>query len=78
MRDTAFRPRRRNWAAAEDRCRIEARTCAIGLVEHLYRSGIYRCGIYRCGIGWSRRPAAPLHRTFLMFRALVAAVLRHR
>ena len=53
MRDAAFRPRRRNRAADADRRRIEARTCAAGLVEHLYR----------CGIRWSRLPPAPPHKT---------------
>jgi hypothetical protein len=53
MRDAAFCPRRRYWAADADRCRLEARICAAGLVEHLYR----------CGIRWSRLPPAPPHRT---------------
>jgi hypothetical protein len=54
MRDSAFRPRRRNWAADADRRQLAARICAAGLVEHLYR----------CGIRWSRLPPAPPHRTF--------------
>jgi hypothetical protein len=53
MRDAAFRPRRRHWAADADRRRLEARVCAAGLVEHLYH----------CGIRWSRLPPAPPHRT---------------
>ena len=53
MRDSAFRLRRRHWAADADRCRLEAQTCAAGLVEHLYR----------CGIRWSRLPPAPPHKT---------------
>jgi hypothetical protein len=43
-----FRPRRRNWAADADRCRLDARVCAAGLVDHLHR----------CGIRWSRRLGA--------------------
>jgi hypothetical protein len=53
MRDAVFRPRRRHWAADADRCRLEARMCASGLVDHLYR----------CGIRWSRLTPAPPHRT---------------
>jgi hypothetical protein len=53
MRDAVFRPRRRFWAADADRCRLEARVCAAGLVEHLHR----------CGIRWSRQQPAPPHRT---------------
>ena len=53
INDAAFRPHRRNWAADADRRRIEARTCAVGLVEHLHR----------CGIRWSRLPPAQPHRT---------------
>jgi hypothetical protein len=53
MRDVTFRPRRCHWAADADRCRLEARMCATGLVDHLYR----------CGIRWSRLPPAPPHRT---------------
>jgi hypothetical protein len=53
MRDCAFRPHRRHWAADATRRRLEARTCAAGLVEHLYR----------CGIRWSRLPPAPPHKT---------------
>jgi hypothetical protein len=53
MRDALFRSRRRHWAADADRCRLEARICATGLVEHLHR----------CGIRWSRLPPAPPHRT---------------
>lgn len=52
MRDAAFRPHRRHWAADADR-QLEARVCAAGLVEHLYR----------CGIRWWRVPPAPLHKT---------------
>jgi hypothetical protein len=44
MNDAAFRQRRRHWAIDTDRRRLEARICAAGLVEHLYR----------CGIRWSR------------------------
>jgi endonuclease YncB( thermonuclease family) len=36
MRDSAFRPHRRHWAADADRRRLEAEVCAAGLVEHLY------------------------------------------
>jgi hypothetical protein len=39
--------------ADADRRRLEARMCAAGLVDHLYR----------CGIRWSRLPPAPPHRT---------------
>jgi hypothetical protein len=53
MRDSAFRPHGRHWAAAADRRRLEARMCAAGLVEYLYR----------CGIRWSRLLPAPPHRT---------------
>jgi hypothetical protein len=53
MRDTAFRPHRRHWAADADRVRLEARMCAASLVEHLHR----------CGLRWSRLPPAPPHRT---------------
>ena len=54
MRDTVFLPRGRHWAADADRRRIEARTCATGLVDHLCR----------CGIRWERLPPAQPHRTF--------------
>ena len=53
MRDCAFRPHRRHWAADATRRRLEAQTCAAGLVEHLYR----------CGIRWSCLPPAPPHKT---------------
>jgi endonuclease YncB( thermonuclease family) len=39
MRDATFHPGRRHWAADADRCRIDARVCAAGLVEHLHRCG---------------------------------------
>ena len=53
MRDAAFRPPRRHRGADDaDQRRLDARVCAAGLVEHLYR----------CGIRWSRRPPAPLHK----------------
>ena len=42
MRDATFRPRRRHWVADAEQCRITARVCASGLVDHLYRAGI-RC-----------------------------------
>jgi hypothetical protein len=53
MRDSTFRPHRRHWAAEADRRGLEARMCAAGLVEYLYR----------CGIRWSRPPPEPPHRT---------------
>jgi hypothetical protein len=53
MRDAAFRPHRRHWAADADRRQLEARICATGLVDHLHR----------CGIRWSRLPPVPPHRT---------------
>jgi hypothetical protein len=53
IRDSAFLPHGRHWAADADRRRLEARMCAAGLVNHLHR----------CGIRWSRLPPAPPHRT---------------
>jgi hypothetical protein len=53
MRDAVFRPHGLHWAANADRCRLEARMCASGLIDHLYH----------CGIRWSRLPPAPPHRT---------------
>jgi hypothetical protein len=69
MRDAAFRPHRRHRAADVDRRRLEARICAAGLVEHLYRCG--------SPAGRSTARAARYNIRFLMYYPSIQVVGRN-
>jgi hypothetical protein len=53
LRDSTFRPKRRNWSETRSEDERRARIIAAAIVAYLER----------CGLRWEKLPALPPHRT---------------